>query len=202
MMNVASISTGITPNYEEGTAMSTITDQAVPVVPTGTWALDGTHSSIGFSVLYMGVAPFAGAFREVEASLTETGLVGTAKAGSIDVDDENLAGHLASPDFFDTAAHPTLRFESGPLTIEGSRVAVDGVLEIKGNRVPVALAGTITAPVADPWGNRKLGLTLSTTVDRTQFGLEWNGPLPEGGQMLANDVELTAKLVFVAAEEA
>lgn len=182
--------------------MSITTDQPVSVTPTGTWALDGTHSSIGFTVLYMGVAPFAGAFREVEATLTETGLVGTAKASSIDVDDENLAGHLASPDFFDAAAFPTLGFESGPLAVEGNRATVDGTLEIKGNRVPVALAGTITAPVADPWGNRKLALTLSTTVDRTQFGLEWNAPLPEGGQMLANDVELTAKLVFVATEEA
>jgi polyisoprenoid-binding protein YceI len=182
----------------------TVTTTAAPAVPavTGIWNLDATHSSIGFTVLYMGVAPFEGAFRRVEASLTGAGLAGTADASSIDVGDENLAGHLASPDFFDVAVHPTLAFESGPLVVDGNDVTVDGTLEIKGNRIPVVLEGTITSPVADPWGNEKLGLTLSTTVDRTRFGLEWNAPLPEGGQMLANDVELTAKLVFVAAKEA
>jgi len=68
--------------------------------------------------------------------------------------------------------------------------------------VPVTLSGTITDPVTDPWGNEKLGLTLSTTVDRRQFGLEWNAPLPDGGEMLANEVELTARLVFVARKDA
>lgn len=168
----------------------------------GAWNLDATHSSIGFSVVYMGVAPFEGAFREVEATLTADGLKGAAQASSIDVGDENLAGHLASPDFFDVALYPTLSFESGALRVEGDEVAVDGILTIKGNRVPVALAGTITSPVADPWGNRKLGLTLATTVDRTEFGLNWNAPLPEGGEMLAPTVDLTAKLVFVAAPDA
>jgi polyisoprenoid-binding protein YceI len=169
---------------------------------TGSWVTDPTHSTVSFTVLYMGVAPFEGAFSEVEATLTESGLTGVAQASSINAGDENLAGHLAAPDFFDVAAYPTLSFESGPLAVNGNRVTVDGTLEIKGNRLPVALAGTITSPVGDPWGNQKLGLTLSTTIDRTQVGLEWNAPLPEGGQMLANDVDLTAKLVFVAAPEA
>jgi polyisoprenoid-binding protein YceI len=181
--------------------MSTSTTTSERAI-TGTWTLDPVHSTVGFSVVYMGVAPFEGAFREVEATLGASGLQGSATASSIDVDDENLAGHLASPDFFDAAAHPTLGFSSGPLTIDGDRVRVDGALEIKGVRVPVVLEGTITSPVTDPWGNSKLGLTLGTTVDRTRFGLTWNAPLPEGGQMLADDVELTARLVFVAAQEA
>jgi polyisoprenoid-binding protein YceI len=176
--------------------MSTTIDRPVVDVD-GTWNLDPTHSSIGFSVIYMGVAPFEGAFREVTATLTPDGLSGAAQASSIDVDDETLAGHLAAPDFFDVAAYPTLAFESGPLALAGNKVVVDGTLEIKGNRVPVELTGTITSPVADPWGNQKLGLTLTTTVDRTAFGLEWNVPLPDGGEMLARDVDLTAKLVFV-----
>jgi polyisoprenoid-binding protein YceI len=173
-----------------------------PGTPAGTWNLDPVHSSIGFTVLYMGVAPFEGAFREVEATLTEDGLIGTAQASSIDVADENLAGHLAARDFFDAAAFPTLGFESGALVVSDQGVTVDGTLEIKANRVPVTLSGTITDPVTDPWGNEKLGLTLSTTVDRRQFGLEWNAPLPDGGEMLANEVELTARLVFVARKDA
>jgi polyisoprenoid-binding protein YceI len=177
---------------------TTLEHVSAPFAPGESWSLDGVHSSIGFSVLYMGVAPFEGAFREVQATLDANGLRGTTTVASIDVDDENLAGHLASPDFFDAATYPTLAFESGPLAIDGEDVAVDGTLEIRGNRLPVRLTGTITEPVSDPWGNRKVGLTLSGSVDRTAFGLTWNAPLPEGGQMLADEVDLTARLVFVA----
>lgn len=176
----------------------TLEHGSTPFLAGETWSLDGIHSSIGFSVLYMGVAPFEGAFREVDATLDADGLRGTTTVASIDVDDENLAGHLASPDFFDAAAYPTLSFESDPLAIDGEHVSVDGTLEIRGNRLPVRLTGTITQPVSDPWGNRKVGLTLTGRVDRTAFGLTWNAPLPEGGQMLADEVDLTARLVFVA----
>ena len=79
----------------------------------------------------------------------------------------------------------------------GREVQVDGTLEIKGNRAPVALTGTITDPVADPWGNSKLGLSLEGSVDKNAVGLTWNAPLPEGGSMLADEVALDASLVFV-----
>ena len=179
--------------------MSTIT--ATPVI-TESWVSDPTHSNVAFTVIYMGVAPFQGAFREFEASLDAVALRGVAKAASVDVDNDDLAAHLASPDFFDAQTYPELSFEAGPLARDGDSVTVEGVLEIKGNRAPIALTGTITDPVADPWGGRKLGLSLSGTVDKNAVGLTWNAPLPEGGSMLADDVELVATLVFVPAPEA
>jgi polyisoprenoid-binding protein YceI len=169
------------------------------MVPAGTWAIDPTHSTIGFTVVYMGVAPFQGAFRSFEATLDDQGLRGVAQASSIDVDNDQLAEHLASPDFFDAANHPELSFEAGPAQRDGDRVTFDGVLELKGNRAPITLSGTITDPVSDPWGNSKLGISLAGTVDRSAVGLTWNAPLPEGGSMLADEVELSATLVFVAA---
>jgi polyisoprenoid-binding protein YceI len=181
--------------------MQVSTTTETPVV-TGSWAIDPTHSTVGFTVVYMGVAPFQGAFREFDASLDESGLRGVAKAASIDVDNADLAGHLAAPDFFDAATYPELSFETGALRREGDAVAVDGVLEIKGNRAPVTLTGTITDPVSDPWGGQKLGLSLAGSVDKNAVGLTWNAPLPEGGSMLADEVELTASLVFVPAPEA
>jgi polyisoprenoid-binding protein YceI len=166
-------------------------------IRTGTWALDPTHSTIGFNVLYMGVAPFQGGFRSFEATLDEQGLRGKAQASSIDVDNDQLAEHLASPDFFDGATYPELSFEAGQANRDGNRVTFEGVLEVKGNRAPITLTGTIAEPVADPWGNSKLGLSLAGTVDKNAVGLTWNAPLPEGGSMLADEVELDAKLVFV-----
>jgi polyisoprenoid-binding protein YceI len=178
--------------------MSITTDRTG--VLNGSWTSDPTHSTIGFRVVYMGIAPFEGAFREFAATLDEEGLRGTAKATSIDVDNEQLVEHLASPDFFDTANHPELSFEGGPLTARADgTVQVEGTLVVKGNSAPVTLAGTLTDPVTDPYGNTKRGLTLKGTVDRTQLGLNWNAPLPEGGSMLADEVDLSASLLFVAA---
>ena len=107
-----------------------------------------------------------------------------------------------SPDFFDTANHPELRFEGGPLTVAADgAVEIEGVLVVKGNSEPVTLTGTLTEPAIDPYGNTKRGLTLSGTVDRTALGLTWNAPLPDGGTMLADEVELTAALLLVPGEE-
>jgi polyisoprenoid-binding protein YceI len=169
------------------------------IVPAGTWTFDPTHSAVGFTVVYMGVAPFQGAFRAFEASFDEAGLRGTAQAASIDVDNEQLAEHLASPDFFDVASYPELSFEAGPATRDGDTVTFEGILEVKGNRAPITLSGTIADPVSDPWGNSKLGVRLTGSVDKNAVGLTWNAPLPEGGSMLADEVALEASLVFVQA---
>jgi polyisoprenoid-binding protein YceI len=170
-------------------------------VPTGTWTLDPTHSTVGFTVTYMGVAPFKGAFREFQATLDAEGLRGVAKASSIDVDNEQLAEHLASPDFFETATYPELSFEAGAPTRDGNTVTFEGLLEVKGNKAPITLTGTIADPVNDPWGNNKLGVSLAGIVDKNVVGLTWNAPLPEGGSMLSDEVELSASLVFVRPAE-
>ena len=81
----------------------------------------------------------------------------------------------------------------------GDDVTVDGELTIKGITQPVALTGTIADPIEDAYGNDRIGLTLETTIDRTEFGLNWNLPLPNGKPALANDVTLTAELYLVKA---
>ena len=69
---------------------------------------------------------------------------------------------------------------------------VSGDLTIKGVTKPVALRGELSGPENDPWGSERIGLTLETTIDRTDFGLEWNAPLPGGGFLLPNEVVLRA----------
>src|ERR671932_1818521 len=94
-------------------------------LPTGTWHLDPVHSSIGFEVAYMGGA-FRGQFRDVEATLADGGVTGSAKVASVDVKDENLAAHLQSPEFFDVERYPELRFAASDVDLEGEAVAVRG----------------------------------------------------------------------------
>ena len=166
---------------------------------TKTWVLDPVHSSIGFEVDYAG-GTFRGSFREASARFDGQALAGSAKVASVDVKDENLNAHLQSPDFFDAERYPELRFESSEIEQNGNAVTVRGVITIRGEERPVELTGTINDPIKDAYGNDRLGLRLETTVDRTQFGLNWNAPLPGGGDALAHEVKLTSELYFVPAE--
>jgi len=113
------------------------------------------------------------------------------------VQDPNLNAHLLSPEFFDAERYPEILFESTELRTEGDEFLAGGELELKGVRKPIRLRGTITAPGQDPYGNERVGITLRTTVDRTDFGVDWNAELPTGGQVVENEVELTAELELI-----
>jgi polyisoprenoid-binding protein YceI len=173
-------------------------------LPVGTWKSDPIHSSAGFAVKHMVVATFRGRFEDFDATLevSEDGtpkLVGTVDPSSIVVKDENLAGHLQSPDFFDTERYPELRFESSSLRIEGDEAILEGELTIKGNTNPVTARGAYVGPHEDIAGNTKIGLSLETVVDRTQYGLNWNAPLPKGGVAVSNEVTLVVELELAKA---
>jgi polyisoprenoid-binding protein YceI len=178
----------------------TITTDTRQVIPTGTWTLDPVHSTIGFELDYM-VGAFRGEFRDVEAKLVSDDegarLGGSARVAGIVVKDENLETHLQSPDFFDAERHPELTFESNQIEGTGDEVTVTGEITIKGVTKPLQLTGALSAPVTDPYGREKIGLQLETTLDRTEFGLNWNVPLPDGKPALADEVRLVADLHFV-----
>jgi polyisoprenoid-binding protein YceI len=179
--------------------MSAIATETQTKLPVGTWKVDPTHSSASFAVKHMVVATFRGGFENVDATLTvgEDGageLVGAVDAGSIVVKDENLQAHLGSPDFFDTERYPELRFASTAIRRDGDELVIDGQLTIKDHTHAVEARGTITDPHETLGGAIKIGVTLEAVIDRTQFGLEWNAPLPKGGFALADDVKLTIEL--------
>jgi polyisoprenoid-binding protein YceI len=170
-------------------------------LPTGTWNLDPVHSQVGFAVDYM-VGTFRGSFSPVEAKLevAEDGtanLTGSAPVSGVKVQDENLTAHLQSPDFFDAERAPQITFRSTGIRRDGDHVEIDGELDVKGASVPVHLQGTITDPADDPFGGVRIGLNVTTTVDRTQFGIDWNNPLPNGQPALADEVTLEASLYLV-----
>jgi polyisoprenoid-binding protein YceI len=179
--------------------MST-TEQVTTAVPTGTWQVDRVHSSVGFEVGYQGVSTFSGTVTDFDATLVDGALEGSAKIATVQTKDENLSGHLLSPDFFDAERFPEVRFASAAVTSNGNTVEIDGEVTLKGVTKQATLRGTITGPVNDPYGKQKLALKLETTIDRTEFGINWNAPMPDGSNALSNNVTLKADLVLVAAE--
>jgi polyisoprenoid-binding protein YceI len=171
------------------------------VAPAGTWSLDAVHSTVGFEVPYL-AGTFRGEFHEIGAVLAVEGerasLEGTAQVASVDVKDENLTAHLQTPDFFDAERFPELRFTAEDIGLDGDgRVSVNGELTIKGVTKPVQVTGTVSAPIEDAYGYERFGLDLSASIDRTDFGVDWNQPLPSGEPALANDVTIRADLQFV-----
>jgi len=179
--------------------MSTITQK----IPAGTWSADAVHSQVGFEVAYM-VGTFRGTFSPFEATLDvaadgTASLRGSTRVEGVKVQDESLTAHLQSPDFFDAERAPEITFASDDVRVDGDRVAVEGEITIKGRSNPLTLTGRLTGAGPDAYGNERVGLRLEGTVDRTAFGIDWNTPLPNGEQALANDVTLTAELSFVKA---
>jgi polyisoprenoid-binding protein YceI len=165
----------------------------------GTYTADPVHSSFGFAVRYQGVSLFRGTLNDVSATLADGRLEGTAKVESISIrTPEQFRAHVLGGEFFDADNHPEVRFVSSDLDLgEDGDATFDGELTIKGITHPVQATGTWTAPAADAFGNTRGHLNLSAVIDRTQWDMNWNVPLPSGGVALANEVTLTVDISLV-----
>ena len=170
----------------------------------GTFNADPVHSSFGFAVKYQNVSLFRGTLDEVAATLVDGKLEGAAKVESISIrTPEQFRAHVLSAEFFDAANHPEVTFSSSSLDLrEDGTAEVDGELTIKGITRPVHAVGTWTEPAGDAFGGTRGHLKLEAVVDRTEFDMNWNLPLPSGGNALANEVTLTVELSLVAQQAA
>jgi polyisoprenoid-binding protein YceI len=169
-------------------------------LPVGTWTIDPSHSSLEFAIGHLGIATVKGRAAGFAGTIVggdRPALEGTVAVERITTFDEGRDEHLASPEFFDAERHPELRFASTSVAQRGDDLVVHGELTIKGVTRSVALLGGLTGPVVDPWGNERIGVALSGSIDRTDFGLRWNAPLPGGGFLLADEVTLRASLSAV-----
>jgi polyisoprenoid-binding protein YceI len=182
--------------------MPILAEDSVTVIPTGTWSIDPSHSTVEFQIRHLGLATVKGR-APVVAGTIEGGerpsIRGVVDATSLTTFDETRDEHLQSPDFFDTGRHPELTFESTQIREDGGELVADGALTIKGVSRPVTLRGELTGTETDPWGNERIGLDLAATIDRTAWGLTWNAPLPGGGLLLPDAVTLTASFSAVRA---
>jgi polyisoprenoid-binding protein YceI len=177
---------------------------SIQQIPAGTWAVDPVHSSVGFAVTHNGVTTFRSGFDRFEAHLTggeQPRLAGTVEVESIAIDEEMLKGHLLSPEFFDTQRFPQLRFSSTELSVgEDGSARVAGELEIHGETRSVEASGRFAHLSEDAQGGARIGLSIEATVDRRDFGLDWQAELPSGGEVLEYAVTISVELELVAEE--
>lgn len=172
---------------------------------TQPYATDPIHSSFGFAVRHNGASTFRGTLEDATATVTPADagpvLEGEALVESISIrQPDQFRGHVLGEEFFDAAKHPkvTFRSEDVELADDGTAV-VRGQLTLRGVTRDVVAQGTWTAPFEDPFGHQRAALELEADLDRTDYGITWNMALPNGGNILDEQVKLIVHLELVAA---
>ena len=170
-----------------------------------TWTIDSSHAEIGFAVRHLMIATVRGRFGAVSGTVTvdETNprnskIDVTVDVTSVDTRQEMRDNHLRSPDFFDVATYPTMRFASKRIDgdIDGA-FRVVGDLTIRGVTREVALTANLEGRTRDPWGNERAGFSATGKINRHDFGLTWNQALESGGVMVGDEVKLTIDVELV-----
>lgn len=182
--------------------MTIVSDTSATIIPTGTWSIDPVWSALEFEIEKLGLVTVKGRVPGFSGTIEggeSPSIVGTVDASTITTFDETRDGHVQSPEFFDTDRYPELRFESTAVETKGDELVVQGDLTIKGVTKPIELKGSFLGAGVDPYGNDRIGIELAGTIDRTEFELNWNAPLPGGNFLLPNEVVLRANLAAVKA---
>ena len=176
------------------------------VVPaSGTWVIDGSHTSAEFVARHLMVAKVRGGFGSVTgtievaedpaASRVEV-VIDTTSVSTADADRD---GHIKSPDFFDVENHPEMRFMSRAVRPNGSSWVLDGDLTIKDITKPVTLEFDFVGLATDPWGNQKAAFSATTTINREDWDLNWNVALETGGVLVSKKVNIEIEMQAVPA---
>lgn len=163
----------------------------------GVYALDPSHTHVGFSVRHLMVSKTKGRFTDVAGSITiaEDPLASSVEVEiqteSVDTRDETRDGHLRSADFFDADVFPTITYRSTKVTPAGRGTwTVEGDLTVRGVTRSVPLEVSFEGGAKDPWGGARIGFTVRTELDREAFGLTWNQTLETGGVLVGKQVKL------------
>ncbi len=183
----------------------TLAAPAAALADTSTWTIDPAHSQTSFTARHMVITNVKGAFDKTtgtvvldEKDVTRSTVEATIDVNSINTHVEQRDAHLKSPDFFDAAKYPTITFKSTKVEKAGEgKLKVTGNLTIKGTTKPVVLDVDGPSPaIKDPQGGVRRGLTATTTINRFDYGLEWNKAV-EAGPVVGKDIkiEIEAELV-------
>jgi polyisoprenoid-binding protein YceI len=186
--------------------MSSLT--APPIAVTGLWTIDSAHSAVRFSVRHHAVSTFRAGFSAITGSYdADAGVL----SGTVHVDHAELPGldrlkaHFLTPDFFDAERHPTLTFESHAVESDGAVLSAKGELTLRGVTKPVTARGTVQGPITvrhrDGQVSERLGIDLATTVDRRDYGVEFNRDLGAGVLSLGWEVAIEVSLELAGASE-
>ncbi len=172
-------------------------------IPAGTYAIDASHSEVGFTIRHAGIAKVRGVFNEfdgrivVNDDLATSSATATIKAASVDTGNEQRDGHLQSSDFFSIDVNPEWTFTSTGVSFSGEEGTLTGDLTINGVTKPVTLEVEYNGAAKDAYGNDRIGFSAETELARSDFGITWNAPLEAGGLLLSDKVKIAIEISAV-----
>lgn len=172
---------------------------------TSTWVIDPAHSAGEFSVRHLMVATVRGHFRITEGQIvineadhTAISVTATIDVTSLNTREEKRDAHLQSADFFDAARWPTITFRSQRVEkVNDEQWKVYGLLKIRDIENSVELDVEEGGEIKDPYGKQRRGFTAETTINRKDYGLNWNVALEGGGVMVSDKVKITLDISAV-----
>ena len=166
----------------------------------GVWAVDPSHSEVGFTARHLMVSKVRGRFTDYEATITiapnvlDSTVEATVSLASVETKDEKRDAHLRSADFFHADEHPTMTFRSTSIRENGSDFYLDGDLSIRGVTKPVTFDLEFNGVVTTPWGGQSAGFSAETEINRKEWGLEWNVALESGGVLVSEKVKIALEI--------
>jgi polyisoprenoid-binding protein YceI len=175
----------------------------IPGYVVGTWDIDATHSTVGFSVRHMMVSKVRGYFREFSGEIVtaqdpaQSTVAATIDLTSIDTRQEQRDAHIRSADFFDADNHPQMTFRSTAVRTDGADWAVEGELTIKGNTRPVTLALELNGFGPDAYGGVRAGFSAKTEINRNEFGVDIKMPMDGGGVVVGDKISVELEIEAV-----
>ncbi len=162
----------------------------------GTYAIDPSHSEVGFTTRHAMVTKVRGSFSDVAGSVVvadDASLISVEaviQVASVDTRSADRDGHLRSADFFDVEQFPTLTYRSTGVQVTGDGFLVDGDLTLHGVTKAVQLEVSAEGVATDPFGNSRAGFSAETEINRKDFGLVWNATLETGGVLVSDKIKI------------
>ena len=170
-----------------------------------TYAIDPSHSRLGFTVRHLGFSKVRGRFEVFEGQvqfspqdLSTLDATASAQSKSVTTGDVKRDEHLRSADFFGVETNPELTFQSsGVSDVSGQGFKLHGDLTMNGVTKPVVFDAEFLGTGGDPWGGTRAAFEAQTTIDRREFDLTWNAPLEAGGFLVGHDVQIELEIQAV-----
>jgi polyisoprenoid-binding protein YceI len=177
----------------------------IPGYVAGKWTVDPVHSHVGFIVRHMMVSKVRGHFKIFDADITtaedplQSSFTARVDLRSIDTGNEQRDNHIRSADFFDVESHPEMTYRSTGIrpNPDGEGFVIDGDLTIRGVTRQVPLTLEVEGFGPDPSGNTRSGFSLTGEINRMDFGVSYNGPIPGGGVAVSEKVQIAVDIEAV-----
>jgi polyisoprenoid-binding protein YceI len=175
----------------------------IPGYVVGTWDIDATHSTVGFSVRHMMVSKVRGYFREFSGEIvtaedpSQSSVTATIDMDSIDTRQEQRDAHIKSADFFDVGSHTVMSFRSTGVRNHGEDWVVEGDLTIKGITKPITLKLELNGFGPDAYGGTRAGFSGKTEISRKEFGVDIDMPMDGGGVVVGDKIAVELEIEAV-----